>query len=140
MGLSSAFGTTLYACVRQINGAGICGEYGGSSSAVLTLDPVADDDEEGQSNAAEQLAGTHPLSAASILKITGISRVGNDVKLTVSAVAGNIDLLETSFSLRSGTWQSVGSVVSASTSSTRINHIAGAGEPRRFYRVRVVTP
>ncbi|MBK1817901.1 hypothetical protein JIN84_19930 [Luteolibacter yonseiensis] len=132
------YGTTVYARVRQINGAGIQGPYSSSSIPVLVLSPFADNDGDGQSNAAEHTAGTHPLSSSSALKATAIALSGNDVNITVATVPGKKYQLEASATLASGSWTGVGEPVTASGSSTVMTHGGGAGENRRFYRARVV--
>lgn len=133
-----AYGTTLYARVRQINYAGIAGSYSTASAAVLALDPVADADGDGQSNAAEQSAGTDPQSSLSVLKVMVTTVTGNDVQITVSTVTGKSYQLETSATLEGGSWVSVGAAVVATGDSTNFTHVNGAGELKRFYRVRVL--
>jgi glycosidase len=133
-----AFGTTLYARVQQINNAGIGGPFSSASAAVLALDPVADADGDGQSNASEHTAGTNPLAAASVLNATATAVVGNDVTVTVATVAGKSYQLETSTSLAPLSWVNVGPVIPAIGSVTVFTHTGGAGDPRRFYRARVV--
>ncbi len=133
-----AYGTTVHARVQQINSAGIYGPYGSSSAAVLTLDPLVDSDGDSQSNGAEHTAGTNPLSSGSVLRATAILISGNDVLVTVSTVAGKTYQLETSTTLVMGEWDEVGEPVEALGSSTVFTDIGGAGEPKRFHRVRVV--
>ncbi len=132
------FGTTLYARVQQINNAGIAGPSSSASAAVLTLDPAADTDGDGQPNDSEQGAGTDPRSSASVLRATAASVSGNDVNLTVSTVSGKKYQLETSTSLYSLSWNNIGPTVTATGPSTVFTATGGAGDPKRFYRVRVV--
>lgn len=132
------FGTTLYAHVQQINSAGIAGPYSSASAAVLTLDPTADTDGDGQPNDSEQSAGTDPRASASVLRAIAASVSGNDVNLTVSTVSGKKYQLETSTSLSSVSWSNIGTTVTATGSSTVFTATGGAGDPKRFYRVRVV--
>ncbi|RYD18747.1 MAG: hypothetical protein EOP88_21505, partial [Verrucomicrobiaceae bacterium] len=61
--ITAPYGTTLYARVSQINAAGIPGLYSTASAAITILDPAADHDGDGQSNAAEHTAGTDPRSS-----------------------------------------------------------------------------
>lgn len=132
------YGTTLYARVQQINTAGIYGPFSSASAAVQTLDPEADTDSDGQSNASEFTAGTNPFSAASVLRATAISSSGNDVIVTVATVSGKTYQLETSTTLAPLSWSNAGASVQASGSSTSFTHANGAGDGRRFYRARVV--
>lgn len=131
-----AYGSVIHARVSQLNNAGIEGPFSSTSAAIEVLDPAADRDGDGQSNAAEQSAGTNPLDSASVLKATAISRSGNDVLVTVSTIAGKTYQFETSTTL--GSWSPLGSTVIATGPSTTFTHTNGAGETRRFYRARVV--
>ena len=132
------YGTTLYARVQQINNAGIYGPYSSSSASVQALDPAADQDGDGQSNAAEHTAATNPLSTASVLRVSASARSGNDVLVTVATVAGKIYQLETSTTLAAGDWDEAGAPVEASGPSTVLTALGGAVDPRRFFRVKVV--
>ncbi|MEY3896240.1 MAG: hypothetical protein RLZZ214_1760 [Verrucomicrobiota bacterium] len=136
--VSVTYGTTLYASVRQINNAGILGPSSAVSTSVLTLDPQADADGDSQSNAAEHSAGTNPLAASSVLKVTAAVIAGNDVTLTVATVPGKSYQLESSITLAPLSWSGIGSLVTATAASTVFPHPGGAGDPRRFYRARVV--
>ncbi len=133
-----AYGSMVYARVGQINNAGIGGPYSGASAAIEVLDPAGDRDGDGQSNAAEQSAGTDPFDAASVLKATAISLTGNDIIVTVATVAGKTYQLETSATLASGSWSPVGNPVTATGPSTAFTHPNGASAPKRFHRARVV--
>jgi len=133
-----AYGTTLYARVQQMNNAGISGHYSSASAAVIALDPVADSDGDGQSNAAEQIAGTNPLSSSSVLKATSTSVSGNDVNVTVATVSGRTYQFKSSTTLAAQSWSVIGAPVTASGPATVFTHANGAGDPKRFYRVRVV--
>jgi hypothetical protein len=136
--LAVPYGTTLYARVQQINNAGIAGPFSSPSAGVQALDPIADTDGDGQSNDSEQSAGTDPLSSASVLRATAASVSGNEVNLTVATVAGKTYQLETSTTLSSQSWSNIGTTVTASGPSTVFTHTGGAGDPKRFYRVRVI--
>lgn len=133
-----SFGGMVYARVAQTNHAGITGPFSASSAAIEVLDPVLDRDGDGQSNAAEQSAGTNPLDAASVLRATAIARSGSDVQVTVSTVPGTTYQLETSTSLAPGTWTTAGDPVTADGATTVLTHPNGAGDTRRFYRARVL--
>ena len=133
-----AGGSVVYARVSQINNAGIEGSYSASSVAITVLDPSADQDGDGQSNAAEQTAGTNPFDAASVLRATAIARIGNDTHVTIATVPGKTYQLETSILLTTPSWSNVGGTVTATASSTVFIHEDGAGDDKRFYRARVV--
>jgi glycosidase len=133
-----SYGTTVYAQVRQINNAGIEGPYSSASVAVLTLNPLADNDGDGQSNGAEHTAGTDPRSSQSALRATATSISGNDILITVATVSSRRYQLETSILLTAQSWSDIGSPVSATGSSTIFAAPYGTGQPGRFYRVRIV--
>lgn len=136
--LSVPYGTIVYARVRQVNFAGIAGPFSSASAAVMALDPAADDDGDGQSNAAEFAAGTDPRSAASVFQATAMAVAGNAVEVTAATVFGLTYRLETSTTMEAQSWIPVGSEMVASGALTVFSDPAGAGGMRRFYRVRVV--
>jgi hypothetical protein len=131
------FGTIVYARVQQINNAGIHGDYSSSSAAIELLDPAGDRDGDGQSNAAEQLAGTDPFDAASVLKAIATAISGNDVLITVATVPGKTYQFETSTTLLPESWQEIGDPVEADSTTTLFTHPGGSGDPRRFYRAKL---
>jgi len=132
------YGTTLYARVQQISAAGVAGPYGTASAAVQVLDPVADNDADGQSNGAEFTAGTNPLSNASVMRVTATAVAGGNVTFTASTVSGKIYQLETSLTLLAGSWTPVGEPVTAVGPTTNFTHTGGAADGKRFYRLKVV--
>ncbi|MEI6606898.1 MAG: alpha-amylase family glycosyl hydrolase, partial [Verrucomicrobiota bacterium] len=132
-----AYGTVVYAHVQQINNAGIYGPYSPVSAPVVALDPAADADGDGQSNAAEEVAGTDPLLSSSTFKTTGITSAGNDRVISATTVPGKVYQLETSLTLQPP-WSPVGDPVSATAITTSFTHLGGTAGGRRFYRVRVV--
>ena len=59
------------------------------------IDPAGDDDGDGMNNAWEDMAATNPFSSASILRITGISRIQpSSLSVTWSSVNGKTYQLE----------------------------------------------
>lgn len=133
-----AYGSVIHARVSQINNAGIEGPFGSTSAAIEVLDPAADRDGDGQSNAAEETAGTNPLDSASVLRATAIARSGNDIVVTIATVPGKTYQLETSDSLAPLSWLPLGSATTATGTSTPFTHSGGAGATKRFYRARVL--
>ncbi len=142
-------GGVYYATVTAVSSAGISSTAPGSSDGgnpnpASTTTPVkllallGDDDGDGQSNAAEDVSGTNPLTGSSVLKITSIQLITADVNVTVATVAGKKYQLETSLTLVGGSWSPLGSVVTAIGPSTVFPHTNGAGDGKRFYRARVV--
>ncbi|MCU0749708.1 MAG: thrombospondin type 3 repeat-containing protein [Akkermansiaceae bacterium] len=102
------------------------------------MSAAGDEDGDGQSNAAEDAAGTNPLLASSVLKAIAIARSGNDILVTATTVPGVSYQLETSTSLAPAGWSNAGSPVTASQSTTVFTHANGAGDVKRFYRVKVL--
>ena len=146
---SGTQGSVYYATLTATSAAGIASTSPGSSDSgapnpasattpLMLLDPLADEDGDSQSNQEEALAGTSPLAAASVFKATATSISGGDVFVTVATVPGKTYQLETSTSLAPGSWSATGETVTASSSSTILTHPGGAGNPRRFYRAKVV--
>jgi hypothetical protein len=133
--VSNSYGATLYACVSAINNAGIEGGFSAGSTGILLLDPAADTDHDGMSNGAEDVAGTDPLDAGSVLRI--LSLAGGNL-VTWAAVPGKAyrvwsgtGVVQAGFSPLSG------SITAATTTASYLDQPATNG--RRFYRV-VVEP
>ena len=108
------------------------------TTPVKLLDPLLDDDGDGQSNGSEDSAGTNPLSGASVLKATATSISGSDVLVTVATVSGKSYQLETSPDLTPLSWSEAGDPVTAAGPFTVFTHTGGAVVPKRFYRVKVI--
>lgn len=109
-----------------------------SSTTVSLLTASADEDADGQSNAAEDAAGTDPFDNASVFKITASSVSGADVQITVSSVIGRYYRLETSTDLGiTDDWTPAGPDVLATGVSTILTHAGGATGDENFYRIRV---
>ena len=98
---------------------------------------MLDGDGDGQSNAAEHIAGTNPLSAVSVFRATAAALSESDMLVTATTVTGKSYQLETSTSLVSGSWSPVGELIVAAGPITVFTHIGSATGPKRFYRVSV---
>ncbi len=111
-----------------------------TSTTIRLLTPQADEDGDGQSNAAEHLAGTDPLTATSVLKVTSASTAGNTFSLTWTSVPGKIYAVQTSPNL-TDTFTDVSPALFAGPGEfTKSWSDPAASGERKFYRVRVVTP
>ena len=108
---------------------------GSPTTAIQLLSASADQDGDGESNADEQAAGTNPLNASSVFRVTGVLRNGGNVEVTFSSVAGFTYRLETSTTLLPGSWTDTGAPLEAGGASSLI--AVPTGGERRFYRVRV---
>jgi len=108
-------------------------------STISSSDAAQDKDNDGQTNAAEYLAGTNPSIANDVLRVATTDRVGNAMNLTIAGKAGRRYTLEGSLTL-TGTWTPVAmsAVLSADAALplSDTNAPAGAG----FYRVSVEWP
>ena len=137
-GIPTGVGATATVTVLNPNDPGVASAPTGASGQTISIASGADHDGDGQSNAAEDAAGTNPFDPASVLKATGIVRSGGDIVITFATVSGRSYQLEASSSLSVPTWDDVGSVVTATGASTGFN-VPLAGHPvRRFFRLRVV--
>ena len=138
--VSGTFGQIFYARVVSINNAGIEGAVTSRSAAVKLLSPTGDEDGDGMSNAAEDAAGTDPMSATSVFKITEVSRPSaNSFQVKWSSVPGiqyevlaSADLSQ-AFTTVSGPTP----IPAAGTTTSYTDSSAGS---RKFYKVRVVAP
>src|SRR5262249_9663056 len=83
--LNGSYNQTLYARISAINNAGIEGSFSPNSSGTILLDPNGDNDGDGMNNANEDIAGTNPLDANSLLRILSLA---NGNLLTWSSVSG----------------------------------------------------
>jgi hypothetical protein len=134
-------GTNLHFRVAQINAAGIEGPATSSAGPVFLLDPAGDDDGDGQSNAAEHLAGTHPLDPASRLHISAVRIDAGQLRITLASVPGKTYELLSSAS-PAGPWLPVAQDPSATATAETLEWLQpiAAGENRRFFRARLVIP
>jgi len=108
------------------------------NSAVKLLSADGDEDGDGQSNAAEDIAGTNPLDPDSVFKTTAIDIGGTDVLVTCTSVAGRYYHLESSLDLGlTDSWAPVVANHLATGPNTTLVHASGNTGARRFYRVRV---
>ena len=126
------FGTTLYAFVSAINNAGIEGSASASSAGVLLLDPSGDQDADGMSNLAEDIAGTNPLDPNSVLRITSLS---NGNLLTWASVSNTAYQVVATASM-SLDFVPISEVITATGPTT--SYLDGAAtNTAKFYRIRV---
>jgi hypothetical protein len=129
-----SYGQTLYAKVSAINNAGVEGAFSPVSSGVLVLDPAADSDGDGQSNAAEVLAGTNPLDPGSVLRI--LSATLSPLQLTWSSVSGKTYTVMATPSLASN-FTALSGVIQATAATANYTDTL-ATNPAKFYRVKLV--
>jgi hypothetical protein len=99
-------------------------------------DATRDADGDGQTNLAEYRAGTDPRSAASVFRVTGISRDSVAATITIHwpAVAGKLYHVTSSENL--ATW-TLRATRLASAHGTESVALPAGGPPARFYRVEI---
>ena len=100
--------------------------------------PGADPDGDGFTNAAENIAGTDPTNAASLVKIEAITNNMAGATVVWRSISGKKYQLQSREQLGNGTnWTTLGSPVTA-TGATAFKLDAGATTGNKFYRVEVV--
>jgi pectate lyase len=102
---------------------------------------VADSDGDGMSNTNEFLAGTDPVSSASFFGITGISKEGNDIRVTWMTSVGGTNILQRSSGAAAGSSSGdfVDIFVTTNTVGKATHYLdvgAVTNSPARYYRVR----
>lgn len=103
-----------------------------SSSQTLSLVSAGDNDGDGMSNGAEVVAGTDPLNANSIFRITSIVPAGGGFTITWDAIGGRTYIVERSPNLGVSNWTQIASGLTAGSYTD-----ASPGLGNKFYRVRI---
>jgi hypothetical protein len=131
-GLTAGNNYTFTVTALNPNDTSMAAAASGASASLVSLNPTADDDGDGMSNAAELVAGTNPQSASSNFVASASRPTANSVTITWTPIAGRTYRVEATTSLSSPTWtpiaaaQTSGSYTENSVTSTA-----------RFYRVVV---
>jgi polygalacturonase len=118
-------------------------QYFGSTNNAAA-DPNADADGDGQRNLAEFLAGTDPTNSASVIRIIGVTREGQDVRVTWTTSNGKTNALQfTTGNVNGGyaTNNFTDLFIVTNTVGGVTNYLDVGGVtnfPARFYRVRLV--
>ncbi len=109
----------------------------------MMLDPNLDSDGDGVSNGAEATAGTDPLNAASYFHMLGVTRSGNDMKVTWTTVGGHSYYLQSSTNsaaLTGAGFTNVAQIGPVSGTGDEIytyTHVNGGTNQTRYYRVKL---
>ncbi|MFM2295680.1 MAG: hypothetical protein RLZZ350_2093 [Verrucomicrobiota bacterium] len=128
-----SYGQTLFARVAAVNNAGIESAFSPASAALLVLDPAADSDGDGRSNASELAAGTNPLDANSVFKVLSFTVAH---QLTWSSVVGKTYTVLATTNILSG-FTAVSSNLTATAANTSFTD-STATNATKFYRVQVL--
>lgn len=100
-----------------------------------------DSDGDGQSNAAEDLAGTDPLNPLSLFQTKGVVKTnGNSISVEWTTVGGHSYVVQTNGNIGSNTFHDLSLpivVPGAAEGTTNYVHINGAANRATFYRVRL---
>ena len=104
---------------------------------VTNAAPAADPDNDGFPNSAENIAGTNPTNAASILKIDSIKQDVTGATVSWRSVPGRSYQLLFRSPVTAAGWTPVGAPLLASTSTTNKLDPNGTST-NRFYRVQVL--
>ncbi|NWK55178.1 hypothetical protein HW115_06120 [Verrucomicrobiaceae bacterium N1E253] len=104
---------------------------------VVGIDPTFDADNDGQSNLLESIAGTDPLSDASVLQITNTQYRARAVFASWSTIKGIRYQLKKSNSLDLGNWTNLGGVVLGNGGPVSIA-LETPSQNRHFYKIEVI--
>jgi hypothetical protein len=99
--------------------------------------PTADPDGDGMNNQAEQIAGTSPVSATSLLKLESLTQNASGTTIRWKSVAGKRYQVYARSQIVGAAWQPLGAPVTASGATAQYFE-AGATNALKFYRVQVL--
>lgn len=130
---TGAHGDELYAYVLPISSAEVEGSASTSSSSVLMINPLADNDGDGASNGDEDIAGTDFNDSSSKFEVGSQTMETNgDVTITWTPVAGRTYKVQTRTDLVTGDWLDVATGQTSGTYSD-----LNPADSSKFYRVVV---
>ena len=96
---------------------------------------ACDADHDGMSNLQEFLAGTNPTNAASVLRLSSLTRTGSSVTLGFVSAPGLAYRIEARDDLGAGTWSLLSDQLLGTGGLLQITDPGEAGLPHRFYRL-----
>jgi hypothetical protein len=101
-------------------------------------DAAADNDQDGQTNLQEYLAGTDPNLASSVFQVVSIRVEGGDVMLRFHTVAGRTYRVERTSNLNTHTWTIIAPNLHGTGTDLEITDADVASSGTAFYRVSVL--
>ena len=105
---------------------------------ITVLDPNADADGDGFTNAQELQAGTNTFDPNSYSHITNVQIVGGDVQITFPSVSGKLYDLEANSDLTTTNWNVLQTNIPGTGSPVTVTDTGGANATNRCYRVGVL--
>jgi hypothetical protein len=148
--LSGTVGQTLHVVIETVNPSDNTVIGPSSSVDIKLIDPNGDDDGDGMTNGAEDVAGTNPFDANSKFRITSITRSNqNTVSVTWSSVPGKAYKVDSTGSLTAAFSPLTGTIVAngpetepmfggiITRTANTITFSYSAGETVKFYRVEL---
>jgi hypothetical protein len=99
---------------------------------------TADPDGDGQNNLAEFTAGTNPTNAASVFRITSVTKETNNIRVTWKTTGGRTNVVQVTSVLTNGFTSLSSNMVIAGSGDTTTNYLDVGGATNastRFYRV-----
>lgn len=106
-----------------------------NESSCATCDPDGD----GLSNLQEYLSGTAPLDPASALRVSSVSKTGNDITIGIATIAGIRSYrVEYNGDLAGGAWQALTDGLVGTGAVLPVVDPDAASATARFYRVRLL--
>lgn len=99
------------------------------------LNPAADSDGDGASNASESAAGTDPLAAGSMIRVSSITRNAGGVDITFPTLPGKRYQVQDNGSVAATTWGDIGAAYTGT--GGEVDATIAAPGTARFFRVYV---
>jgi hypothetical protein len=95
----------------------------------------ADPDGDGLTNTQEFTAGTDPINAASVLKVTNFVISDGDFRVSFPTVSGKTYRLERSDTLQAGSWTTLLDNIAGTGGAVQVTDVGAAAQSKRFYRI-----
>jgi uncharacterized repeat protein (TIGR03806 family) len=100
-------------------------------------DAAQDADGDRMTNLNEFLSGTNPRNSNSVVRLTRVNRISNDIVLGFLAGTGKTFVVERGTNFPVVSWQSVTNVFTGTNSNVTVTNKDAGPLPRSFYRLRL---